>query len=313
MSFALKVKEELCGVSNPDSSSDFIEALAMIRYGCEISMSSDGLKLVFSSTSLTILRHFLMLLKKFHNVETKIESRIIKQFEEKTTYSLYILNQVDVICEDFGILNKNKLQNEEIIINEAYAKAYLRGAFLCKGSVNDPSGGNYHLEIKCDDDEEIIFLQQVFNIFDLNGKICKRRNHLILYVKDVNLICDFLRIIGSMENVFQIEDAVIKREIHQNISRNLNCELANETKTFQAAKEQMAYIQYLEYNYPLDKLDPKLLLIMKVRKEHMEASFNELLEILKNEYGEEMTKSGLNHRFRKLKEIATAYKKSRDK
>ncbi|UKI51180.1 MAG: DNA-binding protein WhiA [Clostridium sp.] len=122
---------------------------------------------------------------------------------------------------------------------------------------------------------------------------------LFLYIKDVNLICDFFKNYWSNRKCFfQIEDAVIKREIHQTVSRNLNCELANETKTFQAAKEQMAYIQYLEYNYPLDKLDPKLLLIMKVRKEHMEASFNELLEILeKNEYGEEMTKSGLNHRF----------------
>lgn len=313
MSFALNVKEELCHVSNENAALDFNELNAMLRFGSEISFSNKGLKLSISSTSLPIIRHFLSLLKKFHNVETELESRVIKQFEQKTTYTLYILSNVDVICEEFNIFTPSKNVREEILLDQAKAAAYLRGAFICKGSVNDPANGNYHLEIKVNDEEDTLFIQRLMNVFDLNAKISKRRNHLLVYLKDVNLICDFLRIIGSTSLVFEIENAVIKREITHNITRTVNIELANETKTFAASKEQMKYIHYLEYNYPLDKIDPKLLLIMKVRKENMEASFNELLEILANEYDEVMTKSGLNHRFRKIKEIAINYQKSRNK
>lgn len=313
MSFALTVKEELCNVANEETLDDFVELEAMLRFGSEVSMSNRGLKLSFSSTSLSILRHFLALLKKFYAVKTQMESRVIKQFEQKTTYTLYLEEDADIICESFNLLTNNKHSKEEILSKENAIKAYLRGAFICKGSVNNPNSGNYHLEIKSTDEEEIVFIQRLMNTFEMNAKICKRRNHLLVYIKDINLICDMLRIMGATNTVYEIESEVIKREVSHSISRNLNCELANETKSFQASKEQMKYIHYLEHNYPLDRLDPKLLLIMKVRKEHLEYSFNELLDVLKDEYGEVMTKSGLNHRFRKLKQIAVEYQKSRGK
>jgi DNA-binding protein WhiA len=140
--------------------------------------------------------------------------------------------------------------------------------------------------------------------YGLNAKIVKRRNDFVIYLKDIEEISDFLRIIGATKTVFDIDNLVIKREYSANIQRQMNAEIANEMKTLSAAKKQIKYIHTIEYNYPLEKLDPKILLVMKVRLENAEASFNELIEILNNKYGEKITKSGLNHRFIKIKELA---------
>ena len=104
--------------------------------------------------------------------------------------------------------------------------------------------------------------------------------------------------------VFKLEELQIQREFKNDLNRKVNSEIANGFKTLDAANQQLANIQCLEYNYPLEKMDHKILLIMKVRKDHPDSSFKELLEILNNDYGENITKSGLNHRFRKIKEMA---------
>lgn len=311
MSFALKVKEELCNVKNTNSIEDFAELKAMLRFGSEISMSSEGLKLSFSSTSLTIIRHFLSLLKKFHDVKNHLESRIIKQFEMKKTYTIYIDDQVDVICESYHLLTEDTFGIAEIESEDIMRKAFLRGAFICKGSVNNPVKGNYHLEIKSLTETEAVYIQRLMNAYDLNAKMTKRRNHIIVYIKDVGLICDFLRIIGTVDAVFEIEEVLILRDVTQSVNRQMIIQIANEEKAMLAAKDQMGYIQYLEYNYPVEKLDPKLLRLMNVRKKHPEDSLTELIEVYKNEYDEKITKSGLSHRFRKIKEIAINYRKSR--
>jgi DNA-binding protein WhiA len=100
------------------------------------------------------------------------------------------------------------------------------------------------------------------------------------------------------------ENVVIKRTLSANINRLMNIDVANQQKTNASAKEQLKYIKYLEYNYPLEKLDPKLLMVMKVRKENPEASLLEMVDIINSTFDEDITKSGLNHRLRKIKEIA---------
>ena len=102
----------------------------------------------------------------------------------------------------------------------------------------------------------------------------------------------------------EFENIVIKRGLAADVNRLLNIDVANQQKTNNAAKEQLKYIKYIEMNFQLEKLDPKLLMVMKVRKENPEASLNELVNIINEIYEENITKSGLNHRLRKLKELA---------
>jgi DNA-binding protein WhiA len=100
------------------------------------------------------------------------------------------------------------------------------------------------------------------------------------------------------------ENTIITKEIKATAKRTINLDVANQNKTNKAALEQLKYIEYIEYNYPLEKLDSKLLMVMKVRLDNKEASLTELLDIIHEEYDPYLTKSGLNHRFRKLKEMA---------
>ena len=178
--------------------------------------------------------------------------------------------------------------------------------------MNDPNTSNYHLEITTDKEVEALFLQRLMNQYNINARITKRRNHLIVYIKGKDYIVEFLRRIGANVTMNEFENAIIKRELSANANRVINIEVANQQKTNRSAVEQMRVITFLEHNYPLEKLDPKLLMIMKVRKEHPEASLNELVDVINQIYNDQITKSGLNHRFRRLKEIALDYKARRD-
>lgn len=311
MSYASSVKEELCSITQDNSNAKLAELEAMLRFGAEINFSSEGLKIAFSNNTLMVIRHFLTLLKQFFTCDTELAQRQIKQFYSHNSYTLYINSQADVICNEFELLGDNQDVHAEILNDKDRAIAFLRGAFLCKGSVNDPKTSNYHLEIIATSESEALFTQRLMNLFDLNARISKRRDSLIVYIKNVEMISDFLRILGTQQAVFAMENTIIQRGISSNITRIMNCEIANEAKTMLAAKDQLKYIRYIEYNYPLEKLDEKLLLIMKVRKENPEASLNEMLVILEEKYGEQLTKSGLNHRLRKLKEIAINYQEKK--
>ena len=100
------------------------------------------------------------------------------------------------------------------------------------------------------------------------------------------------------------ENVLITKEIKTNAKRAINLDLANQDKTNDAAQEQLRYIRYLEYNYPLERLDSKILMVMKVRKDNPESSLSELLDVIHDEFDPDLSKSGLNHRFRKIKELA---------
>lgn len=306
MSFAQLVKEELCTVKR-DNHCNSAELESLIRLAGEIVKSNNKIVINFSSINAVISRRFFSLVKKFYSCDIEIFQKQIKKLNQNFRYIVSITSMAEAIIEEYQLYSSTSSQKEDIQSRRCCMEAYLRGAFLAKGSVNDPKSARYHLEIAISNENEAIFVQKIMNEFDLNAKMIRRRNDLVIYLKDVQAIKDFLRIIGASKTVFMLEDIVLKRNFASDINRILNCDIANEMKTLDAAKDQLRYIKYLEYNYPLDKLDPKILMVMKVRKDYPEATFNELIVVLKEQYDVVITKSGLNHRFRKIKEIAIDY------
>lgn len=310
MSFAYDVKEDILKF-HTDASSHLIELEACLRLCGEVIISRP-LSLVFKSSNLHILRHYIGLIKQLYiNAEYEIASHTMQKLKNKTIYSCTITEGAQTIIEDLALLIDSTPKKEEILAEPMLISAYLRGAFLAKGSVNDPSTSNYHLEIATDKETEALFIQRAMNYYELNARIAKRRNSLIIYIKEKDMIVDFLRYIGANVIMNEFVNVVIKRELSANVNRMLNIEVANQQKTNRSASEQLKYIKYLKYNYPLDRLDPKLLMVMKVREENPEASLSELITIINNLYDEGITKSGLNHRFRKIKEIAIDFDKRR--
>ncbi|MGM9969739.1 MAG: DNA-binding protein WhiA [Anaeroplasma sp.] len=302
MSFCSDVKNDLLLVSNDDVISDKLELEAMLRLGGEVVISSPH-KLIFSSNNMSIIRFFIKLCKDYYTIEANILSRVINRFNKKTIYTCEIVVGADEIIKDLNLIGYSSSYRDNEL-DEQKLCAYLRGAFIAKGSVNDPKSSSSHLEISSTMENEILYIQKIANIFELNVRISKRNNYLIAYLKSKSSIGDFLYLIGASSSMEYYEDIVITKEIKASIKRSINLDVANQNKTNTSAKEQLKYIQYLEYNYPLDKLDSKLLMIMKIRKENPEHSLSQLLDIIHDEYDPKLTKSGLNHRFRKIKELA---------
>ncbi len=303
MSYSFDVKEDILKF-NTEASQHLLELQALLRFSGEV-IISNPLKLSFTSTNMQVIRYFITLVKQFYtDVEYVLTSRQQQKLNKQTFYSCVISNCAKTIIEDLGILDPVPYNKEEIMDNPNLIVAYLRGAFLAKGSVNDPVTSNYHLEIVTDKESEALFIQRIMNYYEINARIAKRKNSLIVYIKEKDTIIDFLRRLGANVTMNEFENIVIKRSLAADVNRLLNIDVANQQKTNNAAKEQLKYIKYIEMNFQLEKLDPKLLMVMKVRKDNPEASLNELVEIINEIYEDNITKSGLNHRFRKLKELA---------
>lgn len=303
MSFALDVKDDLLKINNTESSADRLELEAMLRFGSEVIISRP-MKLSFTCNNMGVVRRFVKICKSFYDIEYDIESRVINRFDNHTVFTCTITKNAEQIIKEFNLIQAesdfrgNDLEDEQ-------KTAYLRGAFLVRGSVNDPMSKNSHLEIITNSETEVLFIQKLMNAFELNARIVKRKNYLVVYIKSRESIGDFLYRLGATTSMSYYEDVIITKEIKANVKRAINLDIANQDKTNEAAKEQLKFIQYLEFNYPLQRLDSKILMVMKVRKEHPEHSLSQLLDVIHDEYDPNLTKSGLNHRLRKIKELAT--------
>lgn len=314
MSYALECKEELTHVVVETEKESKILLNAIIHNGFTLSLSSKmSFKLNFETPSNPITRFIIkLLLQVFPNINYNLYQRQVMRFNKPVLFSIFI-EDGDRIIKEFKVLEDDTEIKREIIDNETLKKAYLRGCFIVGGSVNDPKTSNYHLEFQTSIDREAIFIQTLINSFGFNARISKRKDKYVIYLKDKDSICDILRIIGVNVQVFKMEEDIIKRKVIADAKRKVNFDIANQSKTNEANKNIFKYIKYLEKYYPLEKLDPKLVMVMEVRKNNMEASLTELCDILKNEYNENISKSGLNHRFRKIKEIALEYREKRNK
>lgn len=307
MSFSTNVKEDILKVNSVDLNSLKMTLEAMLRFAGEI-VISNPLKLNFSSNSLNIVTYLVKNLKKLYDFSYEIEQRKIERFDNSITYRVTIIGANKIIDE--MQLTKDQSKAKDILFNdEEYLISYLRGAFLARGSVNDPKSKNGHFEISSTNQSEILFIQRIMNSFELNARVTKRKTYTVCYIKSREAIGDLLYRLGATSTMNYYQDILITKEIAANAKRSINLDIANQDKTNASALEQLKYIKYLEYNYPLGEMDSKLLMVMKVRKEHPEHSLSQLLDIIHDEYDPTLSKSGLNHRFRKLKELAIMHAK----
>lgn len=297
MSFTTDVKEDLLHFENSSDDLDFSEVEGMLRFSSELIIGKK-MGIAFTSNSMGIIRRFVKILKKKYDIEYSIIQRTISRLDNHVVFTCEISSGADLIAKDFKLIGEsNDINTEE------EKKAFLRGAFLVRGSVNDPNSKSSHLEISYNSDNEILYLQKIMNEFDLNARISKRKNNFIVYVKSKDSIGEFLYLIGASKSMEYYQNIIITKEIKTTAKRSINLDVANQAKTNSASKDQLKAIQYIEYHFDLSKLDNKLLMVMKVRKDNPEASLSELLDIIHEEYDPFLTKSGLNHRLRKLKEL----------
>ena len=300
MSFTGTVKEE---VSRLDTTKleDISELSAIIRVSSNI--SSENINITLENNSVT--RRTFKLIKNIYNITPSITVRN-KKIGRGFTYILNIKNKRKELLEDLSIIDNNKylsIPKEYLVSDEDSLRAYLRGVFIVSGSVNDPKTSRYHLEFILDTKEYADFICKLLNKYELNSKVIKREKNYTVYIKESEKISDFLRIIKAFSAVMYFEDIRIYRD-HKNMTNRLNnCEQANIDKVFMTASKQIKDIEKLYELDMIDLLDDKLKEVIEYRIKYKESSLKELADIISLETGTAITKSGLNHRFRKIKEI----------
>lgn len=299
MSFTSTVKDEVTRLET-SKLENISELSAIIRVSATL---SDDINVIIENNA--VARRTFKLIKNIYDLSPSITIRN-KKLGKGFTYILNIKSKNKEILEDLSILDNNKYLNEPkeyLISDEEQLRAYLRGVFLVSGSVNDPKTSRYHLEFVLDTKEYADFINELLNTYQLNSRIIKREKNYTVYIKEAEKISDFLRIIKAFSAVMYFEDIRIYRD-HKNMTNRLNnCEQANTDKIFITANKQIKVIEKLYELDVVDMLDEKLKEVIEYRMKYKESSLSELADIISLETGVEISKSGLNHRFRKMKEM----------
>ena len=185
------------------------------------------------------------------------------------------------------------------IEEEEIKKAVVRGSFMASGSLNEPNK-KYHLEILFSSKENAEYVFYIIETFGIESKLLKRKEKYSLYIKDSEEISKFLALIGAKKAVLDYEEIRIIREMRSNVNRLVNCETANINKTINVAVSQIADINFIKQKNKFEELPENLKEIANIRLDNPESSLVELGNLLKKPIG----KSGVNHRLKKLQEIA---------
>ena len=297
MSFTSIVKNELSKLEI-NKLEAITELSAILKNNAII--NEDSIRITTENSS--VARHIFNLIKDLYNISPKITVRRGYNYQKKYIYILELNNKVNFIINDLSL--NNEIPSNYIIGDDILIRIYLRGVFIACGSINDPKKSRYHLEFIVDSSNYAEFIKGKLNLYDLNSKIIKRDNKFMIYVKEAEKIGDFLRMINAIQALLYFEDIRIYRD-HKNMTNRLNnCEQANVDKIVQTANNQVKDIELIESIGGLDLLDDKVKLAAIYRMKYKESSLLELSEIMSIETGIPITKSGLHHRFTKIREMA---------
>lgn len=283
MSFSAEVKEELAKHISPTRHCQMAELSAMLHYAGQYGLMEDGtLTIGFQSENEAVLRKGFTLLKKAYNIDTVIGVK-----GQKKADLLAIMGDLSGPADT------------SLLKQACCRRAFIRGAFLSCGSISDPTKG-YHLEFVCNNRTQAEQLQEIIGQFDIEAKIVCRKKYFVVYVKEGAGIVELLNIMEAHVALMNLENLRILKEMRNSINRRVNCEAANIQKTVQTSTRQVEDIIYLRDYYGFSRLPDNLREMAEVRLAYPEAALKELGEYLSPPVG----KSGVNHRLRKLSELA---------
>lgn len=308
MSFAAEVKKELTGLAVQKNLAQ-AELAALIRMNGSLSLNNHQFVLNVQTENAAIARRIFTLLKEHYGVRSELLVRRKMKLKKNNVYIVWLKQETQKILLDLDIMDGAMFQSHisnEIKQSEKKTRAYLRGAFLASGSVNNPETSRYHLEISSIYEEHNQDICDLLNQFDLNARTLERRNGYITYLKGAEKIADFLTLIGATNSMLKFEDVRIVRDMRNSVNRLVNCETANMNKTIDAASKQIENIHFIEATVGLQSLPEKLQEIAELRIQNPEISLKELGEMIPSGA---ISKSGINHRIRKINDFADNLRK----
>jgi len=309
VSFAAQTKKELTLVET-DACCEQAELSAMIRMNGSVQLTNQKVVLDISTENAAIARRIYSLIKKRFQIHTELLVRKKMRLKKNNVYIVRVPNQVQAILADLSIVSEGFQFTpgieKGIVKNPCCKRAYLRGAFMAGGSVNNPEGSSYHLEIASMYEEHCQALVKLANRFDLNARFIERKKGFIFYIKEGEKIIEFLSLIGAHQALLRFEDVRIMKDMRNSVNRIVNCETANLNKTIGAAVRQIDNIRLLQREVGLENLPDKLREVAEIRLKHPDINLKEVGDLLKGA----VSKSGVNHRLRKIDEMAEKLRNS---
>ncbi len=283
MSFSSEVKEELAKHISPARHCRIAELAAIMNFCGQYGRDEKGAFTIgFQTENEAVVRKGFTLLRKTFNIDTDTTLEEQKMRE---------------VFQKLG--NPEEPASPLLMKNACCQRAFLRGAFLSIGSMSDPAKG-YHLEFACSDEGKAKQLQGLIKGFGIESKIILRKKYHVVYLKEGAGIVDLLNVCEAPVSLMNLENLRILKEMRNSVNRRVNCETANIAKTVNAAARQVEDIKYLQIYYGLQNLPAALREMAEVRMDHPDVPLKELGEYFNPPIG----KSGVNHRLRKLSEIA---------
>ncbi len=325
MSFSTKVKEEIGRHLSRSRHCRIAELLALVLATGEVSFQDGTVELHLKPENELISKKLCLLIDVLfeRQIQYELSDKCIKitnqDMVDRVLQTIKLYDYVDFLEEDWldedelmaieddtvtyvsshGISLQNCQFPKQVIQKDCCKKAFLRGIFLATGSVSDPSKA-YHFEIVVRNKDMAASVQEVMQSFLLDAKVVKRKKYYIVYLKEGAMIVDMLKIMEASVNLMDMENVLILKEMRNDINRRVNCETANIKKTVNAARRQIDDILYIEKKKGLKYLSDSLRQIAELRLEEPDANLVELGEML----NPPVSKSGVNHRLRKISEIA---------
>ena len=305
MTFTTRLKEEITK-NDIDQIESLVELSAFITFAGQI--KKNKITLVMENAS--VARRIYKDIKSNFGINVRITVRNQKRFRVKQIYILDITEKVDHVLETLNIIKNNRknLPEEYFLSTQEEKVAFLKGAFLACGSINDPSTAGYHLEFTSPMKKEGTYLANIMKEFNIQAKVLKRNNHYMTYIKSAEMISDMIRLLGATNSFFYFEDIRIYRDHKNMVNRLNNCEIANQEKILKTGMKQLDDIRYLKEHDLDGLLDENVQEAVKYREAYPETSLQELADIISTETGRQIGKSGINHYFIKVKKLVEKHK-----
>lgn len=302
MSFSQQVKAELMNRLPAARHCQIAMLTALICTTGQITIDDERrLKLHFACEQEELKKVCEGLVNKIFGYEDLSESAQVYKVLE-TTKLLHFTE--DILRRKKKVLNEKNLRWDGIVFTRSCCKrAFLKGIFLAVGSVNNPEKA-YHLEMVFESQWMAMEVCSVLRDMEIEGKLVQRKKYYVVYMKDGSTIVDFLNIIGAPLALMEMENIRIFKDVKNLVNRRVNCETANINKTVSASRKQIEDIRLIEACMGFQKLPEPLKQLAELRLEEPDASLKELGEML----NPPVTKSGVNHRLRKLSQIANDLK-----
>lgn len=298
MSFSSDTKDEICTNIEERDCCIIAELTALTLICGNLSISSNGVRIKYNTESMTVAKRIYSTVTHVLKLTAGIEIKD-NYLKKRHSYSIVVEDGRLLLCVlGFeGNLLTDAVPPHETLKRECCRTAILRGAFLGGGTVSNPKK-NYHAEFVTNSESFARVLADILQKNGIRAKIIPRKQNFVVYLNEGDGIAALLAMIGAHSRVLNFENVRVLKEMRNNVNRAVNCETANINKTVNAAMTQVANIRKIERLMGLQNLSDPLREAAELRLENPEATLGELCELCGT------TKSGMNHRLRKLNAIA---------